>query len=227
METPLLMNTLNVTRDFILLDLYRKNIIFYFSPSSTFLSAIAASVIINLYLNHKIELNESEIKIVDESSIRTYNKLMIDYLKENEITDLREAAHEMFLDTDFSMQLYELVIQELLNENLIKVEETRQLILTKNIISLVDQNSVRQAYQKLFDTLFNDEQSQEFIALVLLIDTFFSIDDYFDESEHETIKIEMEKLRETPLYKDIAIFREVIEEFYQLIAQRSTNYFGV
>lgn len=226
-DIPLLMNTKNVTRDFILLDLYRKDIIFYFSPSTVFLNAIAASVIINLYLNNKIRLTDGSIKIVDETSIRTYNKLMLEYIKENEITTLKEAAQEIFLDNDFSMQLYELVIEELNDEGLIKVEEKKQLILNKNIIKLADQHEVRKAYLKLYDTLFNDEQSQEFIALALIIDTFFSVDDYFDEDQHETIKQAINELRKTELYKDIAVFKDVIEEFYRLTAQRSTNYFGV
>ena len=226
-ETPLLMNTKNITRDLILLDLYRKDIVFYFSPSSVTLSAIAVSVIINLYLNNKIKLVDGNIKIVEEASTRTYNKLMIEYLKKHEITTLKNAAHEIFIDSEFSMQLYELVIEELSEEKLIEIETKRQLILNKNIIKLVDQNSVRQAYKKLFQTLFKDEQSQEFVALALIIDTFFSVDDYFDESEHTAIKEALEHLKKTAIYQDIVIFKDVIEEFYQLTAQRDTNYFGV
>ncbi|MDF9867273.1 hypothetical protein OKW22_000842 [Bacilli bacterium PM5-3] len=227
MKQPELMNIKNVTRDFILLDLYRKDIIFYFSPSTVFLNAISASVLINLYLNNKVKLENGNIEIIDETSIRTYNKLMIDYLKENELKTLKDTAHEVFLDSDFSMELYELVIKELCEENLIEIETKKHLILNKTTIKLIDQNSVREAYKKLFDTLFNDEQSQEFIALALIIDTFFSVDDYFDESEHETIKTAIEELRKTELYQDIVVFKDVIEEFYRLTAQRSTNYFGI
>ena len=227
MEQPLLMNTKNVTRDFILLDLYRKDIIFYFTPSTVFLNAIATSIIINLYLNEKIQLKDSHITIIDRTSIRTYNKLMIDYIEDNKITSLKDIAHAVFLDSDFSMQLYELVIEELSNEKLIEIETKKKLILNKSIIKLVEQNAVRDAYKKLFATLFNDDESQEFIALALIIDTFFSVDDYFDEADHATIKEKLEKLKETELYKDIVIFKDVIEEFYRLTAQRSTNYFGV
>lgn len=225
--TMQLMNVKNIARDFILLDLYRKDLIFYFTPSSIFLSAIASSVVINLYLNNKIELKDDKILIIDEMSSRTYNKFMIDYIKENEIDSLRELASQTFLDNTFSFELYELIIQELSREKIIEIETRKQLILNKSTIRLIDQDAVREAYQHLFDTLFSEDQHQEFIALALIIDTFFSVDDYFDESEHATIKAAIEKLKDSELYKDIIVFKEVIDEFYQLTTQRSTNYFGL
>ncbi len=222
-----LMNVNNIARDFILLDLYRKNLIFYFTPSSIFLSAIASSIVINLYLNDKIILKDDKILVIDELSTRTYNKLMIDYIKENEITSLRDLASQIFLDNAFSFSLYELIIEELSREDLIEIETKKQLILNKTTIKLINQDAVRDAYKKLFKTLFSGGEQQEFVALALIIDTFFSVDDYFDESEHTTIKDAIEKLKDSELYQDIIVFKEVIDEFYQLTTQRSTNYFGL
>lgn len=222
-----LMNLNNIARDFILLDLYRKDLVFYFTPSSIFLSAVASAVVINLYLNEKISLKNQKISIIDESSTRTYNKFMLDYIKENEIDNLRELASQMFLDNNFSFSLYELIIEELSRENLILIENKKQLILNKTTIKLIDQNAVKEAYTNLFDTLFEKNKQQEFIALALIIDTFFSVDDYFDKSEHQAIKETIEKLKDSDLYKDILTFKEVIDEFYQLTTQRNTNYFGL
>ena len=180
-----------------------------------------------MYLNEKISLKNQKISIIDESSTRTYNKFMLDYIKENEIDNLRELASQMFLDNNFSFSLYELIIEELSRENLILIENKKQLILNKTTIKLIDQNAVKEAYTNLFDTLFEKNKQQEFIALALIIDTFFSVDDYFDKSEHQAIKETIEKLKDSDLYKDILTFKEVIDEFYQLTTQRNTNYFGL
>lgn len=222
-----LMNQNNIARDFILLDLYRKDLIFYFTPSSIFLSAVASAVVINLYLNNKIILKDGKITIVDEASIRTYNKNMLEYIKENEIETLRELASQIFLDNNFSFSLYELIIEELSRENLILIENRKQLILNKTTIKLIEQNAVKEAYMNLFNTLFENNKQQEFVGLALIIDTFFSVDDYFDESDHQTIKEAIEKLKDSELYNDIIVFKDVIDEFYQLTTQRSTNYFGL
>lgn len=222
-----LMNVNNIARDFILLDLYRKNLVFYFTPSSIFLSAIASSIVINLYLNNKISLNNDKLMIIEEKSIRTYNKLMIEYIKDHEVTSLRSLASQIFLDNAFSFSLFELIIDEIASEDLIEIQTKKQLILNKTTIKLKDQNAVREAYQKLFNTLFTEYEQQEFIALALIIDTFFSVDDYFDENEHVSIKEAINKLKDSELYQDIIVFKDVIDEFYQLTTQRSTNYFGL
>lgn len=225
----MLMNTKNITRDLLLLDLYHKDIIFYFSPTSVFLSAISSSVLLNLLLNDKIDIEDDRLIIKDTTSTRSYNKRMIDYLIENDISSLKQAAQQIFLDNEFSYELYELAVKELDDDNLIKIEVKKQFLFNRNTISLVNQDSVREAYLKLFNTLFNENQSQEIIALALIIDTFFSVDDYFDDEDHATIKEELERLKksENELYKNIIVFKEVIDEFYNLIVQRSTNYFGI
>lgn len=230
MSNKPLMSTENVARDFVLLDLYRKDIIYYFTPSTVFLSAIAAATFLNLILNDKVKVKNNTIEVIDLTSTRTYNKLMIDYLIRNDIKDVKSVANEVFLDNDFSTELYELLIKELYEEGLIDIETKSQFILTKNIVRLTDQDCVREAYLKLFETLYNNDRSQhEIIALALVIDTFFSVDDYFDEEDHIKIKENIEKLKEneSEMYQNIIVFKDVIDEFYNVIAQRSTNYFGI
>ncbi|MEG0284062.1 MAG: hypothetical protein RR543_04465 [Erysipelotrichales bacterium] len=223
----LLMNHKDITRDFILLDLYHDDITFYFSPSTVFLSAISASSLITLYLNKKIELNDGEITILDDNSYQDYHQMMMDYIKERKLFNIKELASELFADSDFSLSLYEKVIENLSKDGLIKVEKKTQFILNKNSISLVDEEAVRSSYLKLYETLFNDDESQEFVALALVIDTFFMIDDYFDEDQHDKIKESLVRLKDNELYNDIIVFKDVIDEFYSLITHRSTNYFGI
>lgn len=223
----MLMNNKDITKDFILLDLYKDDITFYFSPSSVFLSAITASVIITLYLNKKIKLDNGAIIILDDDCIKPYNQLMMDYIIDNKMDNVDNLAHELFMDSDFSLELYEMVINELKKDGLIEVVEKQHLILTKNIIKLTDQDSVRESYQKLYSTLFDDNDSQEFVALALIIDTFFMVDDYFDKEDHDKIKEALDRLKQTDIYEDIIVFKDVIDEFYSLIAKRSTNYFGI
>ncbi|MEG0686363.1 MAG: hypothetical protein RR425_03690 [Erysipelotrichales bacterium] len=223
----LLMNHKDITRDFILLDLYHDDITFYFSPSTVFLSAISASSLITLYLNKKIELNDGEITILDDNCYQDYHQMMMDYIKERKLFNIKELASELFADSDFSLSLYEKVIENLSKDGLIKVEKKTQFILNKNSISLVDEEAVRSSYLKLYETLFNDDESQEFVALALVIDTFFMIDDYFDEDQHDKIKESLVRLKDNELYNDIIVFKDVIDEFYSLITHRSTNYFGI
>lgn len=223
----MLMNTKNITRDLLLLDLYRKDIIFYFTPSTVYLLAISSSVVLNLILNDKIKIENEEIKVIDESSIRTYNKKMIGYIQKHNIKTLRELASKIFLDNDFCYELYELAVKELQDEGLVKIDVKKQFFFNRNTITLIDEDSVKAAYLKLFKTLYKDDESEELIALALIIDTFFNVDDYFDESEHQKIKEELTKLKEKPMYQNIIVFKEVIDEFYNLIVQRGTNYFGI
>lgn len=223
----MLMSTKNITRDLLLLDLYKKDIIFYFTPSTVYLLAIASSIVLNLILNDKIKIENEEIKIIDESSIRTYNKKMILYIQAHDIKTLRELASKIFLDNDFCYELYELAVKELQDEGLVKIDVRKQFFFNRNTISLVDEDSVKDAYLKLFKTLYKDDESEELIALALVIDTFFNVDDYFDESEHQKIKEELNELKNKPIYQNIVVFKEVIDEFYNLIVQRGTNYFGI
>jgi len=225
-----LMQTLNITRDMVLLDLYHKNLVFYFSPSSTYLNAISTSIVLTLYLNKKISIDSEskEIKIIDDSSIRSYNKAMLDYIKDYHITKLNDLADKLFLDSDFTIDLFEKVIEELEAEGVVKVTSQKKLVLYKNTVELVNREDVKQAYDGLYQSLFNEGDKTEFVALALLIDSFFNIDQYFDKESHETIKEKMDslKVKDDSLYEDIQIFRNVIEDFYYLSATNTTNFFG-
>ncbi|MGL4382408.1 MAG: hypothetical protein ACRCTA_01680 [Bacilli bacterium] len=217
----------NVTRDLILLGLYNKKMEFYFNPSSTFLSSLASSIVMNLILNNKITIEEDKIAINDFSSIRVYNKKMIDYIKVNQFNSIRSLASELFLDTDFTMELFEDVISELKEEGLIEVSNKKKLILNKHLITLSNPSVVKESYIKLFETLFEDNSSQELIALTLLIDTFYDLDDFFDEEDIIQLQSRIKQLHNDPLYQDIATFKEFIDEFYLMIAKSNSNYFGV
>ncbi|WP_423362949.1 hypothetical protein [Mycoplasma sp. P36-A1] len=219
----------NITRDFLLLDLYKEDLVFYFAPSSVFLSTISTSIILNLYLNDKISINSEtkDFKIIDQTSIRTYNKTMMEYIEKNKITNLHKLAQQLFLDTDFVMDLFEYVIKEFEKDDIIEVKSEKRLVLHKNIVKLKDKDSVKKAYQGLYESLFLDDEANEFVALALLIDTFYSVDDYFSEDEHGQIKERLKELQETQLYSDIKVFKDVIEDFFSLIASRNTNYFGI
>ncbi|MDR3214916.1 MAG: hypothetical protein LBT75_01380 [Bacilli bacterium] len=221
----LLMNTNNITRDLVLLDLYHKDLVFYLTPSVIFLNAIGASVIINLILNDKIRIDaDHKITIIDQSSIRTYNKLVIQYINDKQVTDLKKLAQELFLDIDFSLSIYDLVIKELVDEDVIVLKNEKKFILTKTTISLKNPQTIRSAYQKLHDSLFKEEQSQEFIALALLVDTFFDVNIFFDEDVHTNIQKALTNIKETKLFNDIKIFKEVIDEFFQLSNQQAGTY---
>lgn len=224
-----LMQQKNITRDFLLLDLYKDELVFYFAPNSIFLSTISTSIVLNLYLNQKMSLNSEtkEIAIINQSSIRTYNKAMMNYIEDNKITNLKDLAQQLFLDTDFVMDLFEMVMTEFEKEKQIEIVTEKKLLLTKNVIKLKDKEAVRNAYQGLYESLFKADDASEFVALALLIDTFYSVDDYFAQAEHEQIKARLNELKETKLYQDIKIFKDVIEDFYQLTAQRNTNTFGI
>lgn len=219
------MNTNNITRDLVLLDLYHKDLVFYLTPSVIFLNAIGASVIINLILNDKIRIDaDHKITIIDQSSIRTYNKLVIQYINDKQVTDLKKLAQELFLDIDFSLSIYDLVIKELVDEDVIVLKNEKKFILTKTTISLKNPQTIRSAYQKLHDSLFKEEQSQEFIALALLVDTFFDVNIFFDEDVHTNIQKALTNIKETKLFNDIKIFKEVIDEFFQLSNQQAGTY---
>jgi len=223
-----LMQQLNLTRDLFLLDLYHKKLVFYFSPSSTYLNALSTSIVLNLYLNKKISIDSvtKEIKVIDNTSICTYNKAMLDYIEDYHITKLNDLADKLFLDTDFTIDLFEKVVAELEEEKIIKVTSEKRLVLFKNTVELVNREDVKKAYDGLYQTLYKDEQATEFVALALLIDSFFNIDNYFSKDNHQQIKERLDALKGSDLYDDIKVFRNVIEDFYYLSATNSTNFFG-
>ncbi|MDR1782299.1 MAG: hypothetical protein LBR40_04815 [Bacilli bacterium] len=222
-EQPLLlMNTKNITRDLILLDLYHKNLVFYLAPSIIFLNAIGASVVMNLVLNKKIIIDDDKnIDVIDTTSTRTYNKLVIDYIVENKITSLKKLAQDLFLDVDFSFKIYDLVIKELAEEKVVEVKTEKRLIFNKNTIKLIDPERLRNAYKKLYDSLFKEEQPEELIALAILIDSFFDVNSYFDEEVHDTIEVALEKMKKDKLFSDIKAFKDVVDEFYLLSTQQN------
>lgn len=221
------MNLNNITRDLILLDLYQADKVFYFAPNSPYLSAITASVFINLILNNKIVIKGNYITIVDETSTRPYNKALLEYLSKSEKPNLTTLAQDLFIDSEFSFSLFELVIHELYVEKLVDISTKKRLIVTKHKISLCDRESVRESYQKLYQTLFKENESKEMIALVLIIDTFLDIREFFDKEEYVLIDQELSKLKETEVYQDIKAFKTVIDEFYLLISSNRVSYFGI
>lgn len=222
-----LMNIKNITRDMILLDLYHNDQIFYFAPATNVLSALTCSIFINLILNKKISIDNDKITLLDDTSIRQYNKKMIDYIKDNPNTTVKELAQELFLDLDFGYELFELVLNELEDEHIVKIENKRQFIFQRTTISLVNEEEVREAYLKLFKSLSDKEAALELIALALVVDTFFDVRNFFSEHDYKLIKDELENIKQEDIYLQIQVFKEVIDDFYELIIQKSNNYFGL
>lgn len=226
-ESLLLMNTKNITRDLVLLDLYHKDIVFYLAPSLLFLNAIGASMVINLVLNNKIAIDDNKnIKVLDETSNRTYNSIVLDYIIKNKITSVQKLAQELFVDVDFSFKLYDLVINELVEEKVIEVKTEKRFIFNKNTIKLTDPEQVRSAYQKLYDSLFKDEKPDELIALAVLIDSFFDLNQYFDKEVQDNVEHALNEMKKDKLFADIKAFKDVVDEFYLLSAQQNGAYWS-
>lgn len=222
-----LMSVKNITRDMILLDLYRNDQIFYFTPATNVLSSLSCSIFINLILNDKIIIENNIIKIIDTTSIRTYNKKMLNYLEANPNKTVKEIAQDLFLDLEFGYELFELALEELENEGVIEIENKRQFLFNRTTISLTDNEQVREAYLKLFKSLSEKDAALELIALALVIDTFFDVHKFFSEEDYLLINEELNNLKQEEIYKQILVFKEVIDDFYELIIQKSNNYFGL
>lgn len=221
------METKSVVEKVILFNLLKDNMSFYYAPSSAFLNSISASIFLDLYLNKKIIFEEDSVKIIDDKSSVDYQQNLIDFIKRQKTEDLNTISFNLFKNLDFSMDLFEKVAQDLVDNDMIEIQEKKILVVTKNRLVLKNRELVQQYYEELKDVLFNDGQLLEYVAIAIVLDSFYDLRSIFENVDEETVKQCIDKIHSTVLYHEIELFKKVADEFYNLYIQKNTSMFGI
>lgn len=221
------METKNVVEKVILLNLLDEDMSFYYAPSSTFLNSISAAIFLDLYLNKKIVFEKEKINLVNDKSLVDYQQKLIDFIKRQDTNDLKSISFNLFKDLDFSMELFELVVQDLVDNNVIEVEEKKILVVTKNMLVLKDKDLVEKYRLELKDVLFNEGQLLEYVSVAIILDTFYDLSIFFENVSEEEINKCIAKIHKTVLYQEIKFFKKVADDFYNVYIQKNTSIFGI